>query len=226
MFIAIEGIDGAGTGTQTKAIASILRKLGFEVATQEFPDHDFAIYHHLLHPFIHGQIDLEPDEAFLLFLTDMLRLRAEIGRYQSLKQKFFLADRYFATTLVYGCHFPGLKGEFKNSVYGRGNSLSLSNGIRLAETLKLTRPDLIIYLEVTPKTAVRRKHNEDGHQEGLDRFEASVKTQKIIQAKYHYLMDKSVLAPWVSLNGELSPTEVSKSMIKEIGARTGLVFNY
>jgi thymidylate kinase len=219
MFIVIEGIDGAGTGTQALAVAERLKQKGLKAETQEFPDHSHPLYQSLIHPAMHKEITFRPGELFLLFLTDQLRFREKIFFYKGTTEKIFLADRYFTTNLVYNCCFLDLEGLLAMPVSGGSEALTVDQAVDLAKNLDLAIPDLVIFLEVSPQVAVQRKRQEDGHEEGLDRFEASIKTQEIIQTKYHYLIDRSVLCPWVVVGGEGSVEEVAGRIIGEIEAR-------
>jgi dTMP kinase len=222
MFIVLEGIDGAGTGTQLKETAQALRKRGFEVEAQEFPDHDHPLYRHLIHPSLHGEISLAPDEIFLLFLADQLRFKEEIGRCRRQK-KIFLADRYFAANLVYNCAFPKshrrVKGVFSAMTAGKGKPLSLDQALAVAEIFGLALPDLTVFLAVDSEIAVGRKRDEEGHAEGLDRFESSVRAQEQIRRRYEYLIDNSVLCSWVVVDGEASIAAVTESIIEVIDGR-------
>lgn len=219
MFIVIEGIDGAGTGMQAWAVAERLKQKGLQVKTQEFPDHHHPLYQNLIHPAVHQEIALKPDELFLLFLADQLRFRGEIASYKETTAKIFLADRYFTANLVYNCCFPALEGSLAIPVSGESGALTIDQAVDLAKNLDLAIPDLVIFLQVSPQVAVNRKCHEEGHEEGLDPFETSIKTQETIQAKYRYLIDRSVLAPWVIVDGEGSVEEVTGRILGEIEAR-------
>ncbi len=217
MFIVIEGIDGAGTGTQSKKVTRALEEQGMTARFQEFPDHHHPIYDYLLHPAMHQEIDFATDEHFLLFLTDMLRFRREIATFKESPDHHFVADRYFSTTLVYQCMFPQLEGKPARPLTGESDpALTIDQALAFAEEFQLTMPDIGVYLDVAAEVAVDRKHDEEGKDEGLDQFEQSVELQKIIGRKYRYIVEESIMTPWVTVDGEPSPDQVTSAIMEKI----------
>lgn len=125
-----------------------------------------------------------------------MRYREGIKRFR--KEGIFIADRYFTTNLVYNCN----------------NKFSLKDGLELAEKLKIAIPDFVVFLDVSPQTAMERKLKEEGHEHGLDLAESDIEKQEEIYSRYQKLIKNNVFAPWVVVNGEKSIEEVGDEVIK------------
>ena len=107
-----------------------------------------------------------------------------------------ICDRYFSSTLAY----QGLRG------------FSIKKALELARRFKLPKPDLIIYLKVSPEVSMSRKYKE---KKDLDRNEADKKFLKKIWDSYEKLIKGKIFSKWVVIDGEKSIEEVF-SQIKKI----------
>lgn len=100
LFIAFEGIDGAGSSTQVVKIGNILRKSGLRVLKTKEPTNN--VIGGLIRGTLTGDLRLPPDALQLLFSADRAHhLAREIT--PALKKKYVvLTDRYFFSTIAYG----------------------------------------------------------------------------------------------------------------------------
>src|SRR3990167_2182385 len=81
IFLAIEGTDGSGKGTQTKLLAERLKNEGFEVAEFDFPRYS------------------EPSSHFIQeYLNGVYGTSEEVGPYTG--SLFFALDRYEAAPQI------------------------------------------------------------------------------------------------------------------------------
>lgn len=200
MFIVIEAIDGAGKGLQRNQLTSLLDGKVKSLISKDFPDHQGSIYRDLIHPAIHNEINLSNEALFLAFALDQIMWQDRIVKTIGSKDDYFIADGYYTTNLVYQCLMA--------------KNFTLKTGIDFAQKFKIAQPDIIIYLDVDPKIAMQRKMNEEGHDEGLDIYERSLKKQQLIRRGFKKMHDQQIFGNWVEVDGSKSIEEVTKSIIQ------------
>jgi dTMP kinase len=194
-FIVLEGIDGAGTETQSKKLVKYLKSKDKKVLFITYPDYGpnkenpTKPIGKLIHEWLHKKYDFDVKVQFLLYSVDMIK---DIKKIRSaLKSgKIIVADRYFTSTLAY----QGLKG------------FPIRKGLEYAKMFGIVRPNLIIYLEITPETSIKRKLKEKGRK--IDRHEKDKKFLKRLVKFYRRLVNQNVFGKWVTINGEKSKREV------------------
>lgn len=201
MFIVIESIDGGGKGRQREELVGYLQKRGIQIESKEFPDHDTAIWREYLHPVLHGEKKLTPGGWFSAFAFEKFLWEEKFKKYKGDKNNLFIADGYYTTTLVYQCLVQ--------------KKPSLKFGIEFAEELGIVKPDLAIYLSVSPKTALLRKREEDG-KEKTDMFEKDIEKQIQIQEGFKNLIKDQVWCNWVEIDGNGTIQEVRDLVYEEI----------
>lgn len=148
-FIAIEGIDGAGTTTQAARLAAVLRRRGLPVRTTHEPT-DGPIGA-LIRQVINGRVvvsgpagstSLGWSTMALLFAADRLdHLQAEIIP-NLMDGVTVITDRYDASSIAYQGVVSGDE--------------AVTEWIRTINR-RARRPDLTIILDVTPDTALERR---------------------------------------------------------------------
>ena len=193
-LIVFEGIDGAGCETQVKLLFDYLKRQGKSVERLYYPDYEGPIGK-LIHQYLHKQYEFSVDIQFLLYFTDFIKDREKINQWIG-EGKIVICDRYFTSTLAY----QGLRG------------FSIKKALELARRFKLPKPDLIIYLKVSPEVSMSRKYKE---KKDLDRNEADKKFLKKIWDSYEKLIKGKIFSKWVVIDGEKSIEEVF-SQIKKI----------
>jgi len=189
LFIVFEGIDGAGTETQSNLLIKFLNKNEKEAELIKYPDYEGPIGQ-LIQDFLHKKFNFSPDVQFSLYATDMLKDRERI--LKALKDgKIVIADRYFTSTLAYQSITQGFP---------------LDKGIKFAEIFDLPKPDLVIFLDISPDTSVRRKFKE---KKTLDRHESDKDFLGRVRESYFNLIKNEVFAKkWIVINGEKTIEEV------------------
>ena len=193
-LIVFEGIDGAGCETQVKLLFDYLKRQGKSVERLYYPDYEGPIGK-LIHQYLHKQYEFSVDIQFLLYFTDFIKDKEKINQWIG-EGKIVICDRYFSSTLAY----QGLRG------------FSIKKALELARRFKLPKPDLIIYLKVSPEVSMSRKYKE---KKDLDRNEADKKFLKKIWDSYEKLIKGKIFSKWVVIDGEKSIEEVF-SQIKKI----------
>jgi len=202
MFIVLEGIDGAGKGHQRNELVSLLADEVENVTTADFPDHNSAIYEHLIHPALHEEIEVSPQGMFLSFVLDQVLWQKKISPSLGSKTNFFIADGYYTTTLVYQCLM--------------NKTISVKKALQYAKDFEIAVPDLVVYLDVDPEIAMERKMHEEGHDEGLDIYERSLKKQKKIRQGFQQMVKDQSFGKWVQVDGSGTIEEVGGNIVEAL----------
>ncbi len=142
MFIAFEGLDGSGKTTQVALLSDFLRARGHAVFTTREPggtpigERIRAVLHDVRHAEMH------PHTELLLYAASRAQLVAQEIRPRLARGEIVLSDRFADSTLAY-------------QGYGRGLPLETLHTILDFATDGL-RPDLVVYLDVSPEVGLRR----------------------------------------------------------------------
>jgi dTMP kinase len=135
MLIAIEGIDGSGKTTIAKFLAEELRRRGYDVVVFKEPTN--SEYGRKIRQILKNRC-VNPEEELELFIRDReFDVRENI--LPALKEgKIVVMDRYYYSTVAY----QGALG------------IDVDYIMKLNE--KFPKPDLVIILDVSPETALKR----------------------------------------------------------------------
>jgi dTMP kinase len=141
LFIALEGIDGSGKSTQSRRIAETLTEMGHKVYTT-FEPTDSRIGVMIRDIFSHR---MEGDHRVIaaLFVADRLNhlLNSQDGILKKLDEGYtVITDRYYFSSYAYHSAHMDMDWVIK------ANALSA----------ELLRPDLNIYIEISPEVSMER----------------------------------------------------------------------
>jgi len=186
-FIVFEGIDGAGCSTQSRLLYNFLKEKNLSVEKLRYPDYRSPIGK-IVRQFLYKKHDFPTEIQFFLHFSDFLKDKDKIKNYQK-NNKFIVSDRYFTSSLAYQC----LDKSF------------LKKALKVASIFDLPKPDLIVYLDVSPKVSMERKYKE---KKFLDRNEADEKFLRKVSGAYKYLIKKNIFGKWITINGERSIKKV------------------
>ena len=189
MFIVFEGIDGCGGETQSKKLVSYLKKRGMAAQRLSYPDYKGPIGK-LIHEYLYKRHDFSKEVQLLLYFADFLKDNEKIQRWLA-EGKTIVSDRYFSSTIAYQC----------------SSGFAVEKAVQMSTLFDLPVPDLILYLNITPETSIKRKMKEKRGK--LDRHEADKKFLSDLVKLYKQLIQKQVFAKWVVVNGEQSIQKVS-----------------
>lgn len=158
-FIVIEGIDNAGKGTQSTLLMEHLRASGLKVILTKEPTN--GIIGGIAKASLNKELNISGKALQLLFCADRANhIETEIEPAMS-KGFNVVCDRYFFSTLAYGS-VSGINYKWLRSV-----------------NISFRKPDLGIYLDIDPKTALKRIPKQE---EGLQLFDTLQKLSKVRQA--------------------------------------------
>lgn len=196
-LIAIEGVDGSGKQTLTRALAGRWRAAGADVVTLGFPRYGVDVHADLVRDALYGRLGDLSDSVYgpaVLFALDRRAaaddIRAAVGR-----SDLVLLDRYVSSNAAYGAArqgapdrpsgFPGWVWELE------------------IRRFDLPVPDRQILL--APPTAVAaeraRRRAAEADDRALDTFESDGGLQSRVDRMYRALAADGFLSPWTVLTG-------------------------
>ncbi|HKR81889.1 MAG TPA: FAD-dependent thymidylate synthase [Candidatus Saccharimonadales bacterium] len=146
-FLAIEGTDGSGKGTQFDLLTKRLRQAGHEVATFDFPRYEEPSSY-FVREYLNGNYgtaeEVGPYTSSLFYALDRFQAADKI-RQALLEGKVVLANRFTGSSMAH----QGTK--FNNAEQRRGYFIWLDN--LEFEMLRIPRPDTSFVLRVPAETA-------------------------------------------------------------------------
>ena len=141
LFLAIEGIDGAGKGTQAARVAETALGRGLRVASFSFPLYDDNPFSRAIADYLNGEFgsadEVHPELAALLYACD--RLHARPGLVAALAESdLVVCDRYVASNAAHqGAKLGG---------HARARLLDWLDEVEYVE-FALPRPDVVVLLD-------------------------------------------------------------------------------
>lgn len=103
-LIAIEGIDGAGKGTQAGRLVQSLRNLGYRVDTLQFPRYNQTTFGSAIGDFLNGRFgslnDVHPQLAAVLYAGDRFESRSLLMQMME-DNDVVVLDRFVGSNLAH-----------------------------------------------------------------------------------------------------------------------------
>lgn len=181
-IIVFEGIDKAGKTTQAKLLE---KKLGSKCVRIDFPDYSTPIGKEI-RQFLDGKRNYPDEVKMMLLSANRWEKKGEIEKKVS-KGTTVIMNRYYQSNLVYGIS-KGLKLDWL---------LSLDKG--------LPKADLVIVIDIKPKTLASRSKNV------VDTFEKDLELIRRVKKNYRILANKF---NWRTVEGEKSVDEVHGQVLR------------
>ena len=143
IFIVIDGTDGSGKATQTKLLASKLKKSGLKTKIIDFPQYENNFFGKMVGRYLSGEFgtssEVSPYLASILYAGDRFESMDKIKQW--LAEGFtVIADRYASSSQI---HQGGKISDPKK----RKEFLSWLEELEY-KTFKILRPRAIIYLDM------------------------------------------------------------------------------
>jgi dTMP kinase len=140
-LVAIEGIDGAGKGTQAARVAETATAAGFSVASFSFPLYDGNPFSRAVADYLNGEFggadDVHPELAALLYAGDRFHARPQLVAALA-ESDLVVCDRYVASNAAH--QGAKLTGE------ARTRLLDWLDEVEYGE-FALPRPELVVLLD-------------------------------------------------------------------------------
>lgn len=181
-IIVFEGIDKAGKTTQAKLLE---KKLGSKCVRIDFPDYSTPVGKEIKQ-FLDGKRNYPDEVKMMLLSANRWEKKGEIEKMVS-KGTTVIMNRYYQSNLVYGIS-KGLKLDWL---------LSLDKG--------LPKADLVIVIDIRPKTLASRSKNV------VDTFEKDLELIRRVKKNYRILANKF---NWRTVEGEKSVDEVHGRVLR------------
>lgn len=189
-LIAFEGLDQSGKQTQAESVRDHLESRGEPARLLSFPDYSTPIGTEL-HRALHGEHEYAADVMQILYVANRYEARERIQGWLTAGTTI-VCDRYLASSIAYG-EAHGLDPAW------------------LADIQKyLPPPDLTIWLDIAPETAVARKAV------GRDRYERDLALLSRVRESYR----RQATSPgWVCVDGEQPRASVTAAVLNAIASR-------
>lgn len=195
MVIDFEGIDGSGKRTQAEILKDVLKAEGYKVVLYSYPDYD-SPYGKLIKGFLDEEINLNPDEQFLLYLIDIVKDSEDI-RKKANEGYMVILDRYIPSTIAYQC----------------ANNFDYQKAKEVIILVDVPLPDAIFYLDIPVKSSGERKIKQKNHE---DRFEENKAFLEGVKKYYERMINESFPSMWMWLDGTREVKEISEEVFQTI----------
>ncbi len=192
-LIAFEGLDQSGKQTQAEALRDALSSQGRSTELLSFPDYSTAIGAEIFKA-LHGERDYPADVMQLLYVANRGEKRALIEACIS-SGTVVVCDRYLASSIAYG-EAQGLDPAWLTDIQRF-----------------LPSPDVTVFLDIPPETAVTRKAA------GRDRFERDLELLSRVRASYQR---QAASGAWTRIDGNRPKSEVAADVMRAIASRLAL----
>jgi dTMP kinase len=205
MFIKFEGPDGSGKTTQVQQTALKLRERGHDVLlTREPGGTDIGnqireVLHNLENSEMHPRAEL------LLYNASRAQLVEEAIRPHLATGGLVICDRFYDSTLAY-------------QGYGHGLDLNTLRTIITFATGGL-RPDLTIYLDISPEDGLQRRLSAVAQGEEWNRLDdMAMAFHRRVREGYHALIAAEP-ERWVCINGAQAVEKVQEAILAALEGR-------
>jgi dTMP kinase len=193
MLIAFEGLDQSGKETQSELVRVAVVAGGRQCRLVSFPDYTTAIGSEISRA-LRGERDYGADVMQLMYVANRYERRVEIAQLLA-DGVVLVCDRYLASSVAYG------------------EAQGLDPGWLRDMQRFLPQPDLTVFLDIAPETAVQRKA------EGRDRYERDLALLSRVRDSYRR---QAATAGWLRVDGERPRDSVSADILTAIATRLGL----
>lgn len=190
MLIAFEGLDQSGKETQARMLGERLTAVGYRVRALSFPDYATPIGQEIRHA-LDGQREFSPDVMQLLYVANRLEWQPTLSAWLA-SGDVVICDRYRASSVAYG-EAQGLDAHWL---------LEIQRG--------LPAPDLTVFLDIAPETAVERKSR------GRDRYERDLDLLSRVRMSYRRQANGD---GWVLIDGEAAKPDVARAVDAAVSPR-------
>lgn len=195
-FITFEGCDGCGKSTQLKLLSDYLEKEGVPHIFTREPGGG-KISEAIREILLNGKNAEMTDECeALLYAAARMQHLADRVEPALAAGKLVICDRYVDSSLAYQAYARGLGMEFVSQING--------------QALKKYRPDVTVFIDLTPQAAFLRKHGADEN----DRLEqAGMAFHERVYAGYKAVAQQEPERV-VCVDGNKTPQEIFADVLR------------
>ncbi|HCL55811.1 MAG TPA: dTMP kinase [Spirochaetia bacterium] len=187
-LIVFEGIDGAGTTTQSRLLFEALNKGKKAFWDKEPTDGEIG---KMIRDILFNHLEVHPLTFLQLFLADRAH-HQEIIKDRLASSHDFILDRYILSTMAY-----------------QGEIFEIEDLYQLNKNFQI--PDIVFFIDVPVKTGLSRK---TGKKELFEKEEILIKVRERYLKSIDYLKNKN----WniIMLDGEKTQDELHKEILNYI----------
>lgn len=190
-LLVFEGLDRSGKSTQCALLVEHLLSRGDRVEHVRFPNRSTPIGQ-MLNAYLNGESDFEDHVVHLLFSANRWEMAPQISRWIA-EGVTVVVDRYYYSGCVYSAAkaIPGLGLEWARH-----------------PDVGLPRPDLCVFLDVSPETAAQRGGYGGEKYEQTD-FQARVR--ELFEVMWRHPDEENDV---VVVNADRSMEDVERTILK------------
>jgi len=204
LYIALEGIDGAGKTTQVDKLSKFFKKKGKKVVTTREPRKD-GVLGELTHQILTSKVKFPSTAIQYLFSADRVIHHETIVKPALASGKVVITDRCFWSAIVYGVLDRMEKNYNRESV----DFLLITQSI-LSMYHQFIVPDISFYLKISVNSSLGRIKEKSEK----ELYETRTKIEKAFDG-YEWLTDKFKKEITV-IDGEKEEGIVTGDMLKVI----------
>lgn len=215
LLIAVEGVDGVGKQTLTRALTEVWEQAGISVAGVAFPRYGESTTADLAAEALggeHGGLADSAEGMAVLFALDRAAAAADL-RHLRAEHEVVLLDRYVASNAAFTA--------------ARLHQDAGGAAVRWVERLELGRfrlpvPDLQILLDISVDEAGRRvqRRSDGGDGRARDAYERDRDLQQRTAAVYRDLADRSWMSPWKLIQDDPDPGQLAAELVGALSIDT------
>lgn len=206
LYVALEGIDGAGKTVQMERLLQYFQKNDKDVIATHEPRRT-GLIGRVINEFLQGRVDVPSVALQYLMSADRIFEQHEQIIPSLKKGEMVITHRCFWSSIPYGIldYSGGEKIDFEN-----GNILMVAQSI-LSMYYQIVVPDITFYIDISAETALERLTKAGNTLEYYEKLE------KLQAVREGYLwMAKRFPDEIVIINGDRDPEEITKELIKRI----------
>ena len=194
-LIVFEGLDASGKETQSKLLKHWLDRKKISSIVIHSPNTKTPVGQ-AFEKYLYEEFKMERDAVFLICACDVI-INKPIIEKANKEDKVVVADRYITSTIA----------------YQGANGFPFEKSLKIVETMEFPKADIIIYIDISPETSMKRKQRE---KEKLDKHEKNKEFLTKVKDFYMKEIRESVLGEWFVVDGEKSKEEVHNQIVKII----------
>lgn len=198
LFIAFEGIDGSGKSTQVKILTQQLEEQGHKVyKTFEPTDSDIGL---MIRKIFSHKMKGDHKTIAGLFVADRLNhlLNTTNGILKKLAEGYtVITDRYYFSSYAYHAAHMSMDWVIQ------ANALSA----------ELLRPDLNIFIDISPEESMQRIKKGREHVEMYETLDNLKKVKKLYYEAFDKLKNEEKVC---IINGERTETEIAADVWQQV----------
>ncbi len=206
VYVALEGIDGAGKTVQMERLLQYFQKQEKDVVATHEPRRT-GLIGRVINEFLQGRVDVPSVALQYLMSADRIFEQHEQILPSLKKGEMVITHRCFWSSIPYGIldYSEGKEIDFEN-----GNILMVAQSI-LSMYYQIVVPDITFYIDISAETALERLTKAGNTLEYYEKLE------KLEAVREGYLwMAKRFPDEIIVIEGERDPKEITKELISKI----------